>query len=704
MADRMGNIAGLFKEGRTRTILLTTVIVLVIAIAAGFFIMRGRTTGIEAAAGLAQVPGGIQNVPFQTNPNPEYARTQERQNIEAARAAEQTGGSAIPTIIRAETMTGPAETSTSIGYTALSREQSEAGTFSPKEFTAGQKGAPAVICPTVPPVSVLGTPVYDKNGRLIGYAGADGKVRDTNGNIIGTLGPDGLVRDANGVVIGQKGSAISGTPVYDDKCNIIGYVEPDGDVRDASGRVEGTVGPDGTVRNPSGKIIGHAAVPVYDPNGKLLGYSCADGKIRDANGNIIGTVGPDGVARDLNGNIIGRAGAISPGTPVYDANGNIIGYVGPDGKVRDANGNIIGTMGVDGLLRDAKDNIIGSIVKPQAPAAAEAPLGTPIYDANGNLIGYAGSDGKVRDLNGKIIGTLGTDGKVRDAQGNIIGSTEKQKMTPEEIAAQNLQISYQRQQEILKDQRLAQEVQQKQTAMSSQANQLMAAWTQLSTQQYVAGEKKEESASGGEGASASGGTSGQGAGKAGGQIFIKAGTVYFGIINTAINSDEPGPVMATILNGPYKGGKLLGSLTNQGKAVLITFNTMSLPQFSKSISIQAVAIDQNTARTALSTETDNHYLLRYGSLFAASFVQGYGQAIMTSGTTTTASIGPGGAAVQTSVPPLSPKDKFFAALGNIGTQWGTQMNAVYNTPPTVYVASGTAVGVLFMSDVPVPAS
>jgi len=695
MADRMGNIAGLFKDSRTRTILITTIIVIVIAIVIGIFAMRGRTKGVEAAAGLTIAPANIQNTPFVTNPNPEYARSQEKQNIEAAKAAEQTGGSAIPTIIRAENDTGPAQESTSVGFTALSREQSDAGTFSPKNLAANS----AANCPIVSSAPVLGLPVYDKNGRLVGYAGPDGKVRDINGNIVGTVGPDGVVRDANGIVIGQKSLAISGTPVYDEKCNIKGYVGSDGDVRDASGLVEGSVGTGGIVRNASGKIVGNTATPVYDPNGKLLGYSCTDGKIRDANGNIIGTVGPDGVARDLKGNIIGKAGAISPGTPVYDAKGNIIGYVGPDGKVRDANGNIIGTMGVDGLLRDAQGNIIGSIVKPELTAAANN-LGTPVYDANGKLIGYVGPDGKVRDLNGKIIGTLGPDGKVRDAEGNIIGGAGEQ-LTPEQIAAQNLQ----RQQAIFKDQRLAQEVQQKQSSMSSQASQLMSAWTQLSTQSYVTGENKDEKKGEGENASSSSGNSensNQGPSK--GPVFIKAGTVYFGIINTAINSDEPGPVMATVLSGEYKGAKLLGSLTNQGKAVLITFNTMTLPQFSKSIPIQAVAIDQNTARTALSTETDNHYWLRYGSLFAAALVQGYAQATLQSGATTTTAVGPGGAAATTQNQPLSGKDKLFAAIGNVGTQWSAQMSAVYSTPPTVYVASGTAVGVLFMSDVTIPTS
>jgi type IV secretory pathway VirB10-like protein len=661
MADRMSNIAGLFKEGKTRTILLTTLIILFVAIIVGFFTMRGRVKGVEAQAGIAGAPGGIQSVPFEA-PNEEYARLQEQQNSQQAKQAEQAGGSAIPTIIRSGKDTAPPPgAEAGVGFTALSREQTETGTFSAKEFSANsEKSAACPVCP-IETTSAQGMPIYDKNGRLIGYAGTDGKVRDVNNSVIGALGTDGLLRDANGNIIGQGSFAMTGTPVYDDKGNLIGYVGPDGKIHDAMGRVIGTLGPDGRLRDESGKIIGRIGTPVYDANGKLIGFAGPDGKIRDANGNIVGTVGPDGVARDMSGNIIGKAGPISPGTPIYDSNGNIIGYVGPDGKVRDANGNEVGIIGVDGQVRDAQGNIIGSVVKPEVIQKAPQQI------------------------------------QPEAQQGSI--SPEAQS-TPETATA-----SYERQQEILKDQRLSQQMQQKQQAMSAQANQLLAAWSSPN-QQYVLGQTNEKAAtqeSGGEEAGSIGGQAGasQGGTKvSSGPVFIKAGTVYYAVINTEINSDEPGPIMATITNGDYSGGKLLGTLTTQGQAVLVTFNTLTLPQFSKSIAINGVAIDQNTARTGLSTETNNHYFLRFGSLFAASFAQGYAQALTTAGSATSTN----GLTTTTSTPQLSGPQQFYVALGNVGTQFGNQMNNIYNTPPTVHVASGTAIGVLFMGDVPMPVS
>jgi YD repeat-containing protein len=649
MASRLGNIAALFKEGRTRTIILVTVIILLVAVGVGVYSMRGKK-GLEASAGVTSAPGGIQSIPFSA-PNKAYEKLQEQQNVQQAKQAEQAGGSAIPTIVNSGKDVNVTPTGdVGVGFTALNREQSDAGTFEAKSL--GNKQCPPMVTPEKS--NNLGTPIYDKNGRLIGYAGSDGKIRDLSGKIIGVVGPDGVARDLSGNIIGQVGKASAGTPVYDENGNLMGYVGEDGKVRDANGRVVGTVGPDGKVRDITGAVLGSLGVPVYDKDGKLIGFAGPDGKVRDASGKIIGSVGSDGVVRDLNGNIIGKAGAISPGSPVYDANGNLIGNVGPDGFVRDASGNIVGKIGLDGKVRDVNGNIIGSVVKPEAVKPLETPAGN-------------------------VVPTSVSQEQKEDAL------TEKQNA-------------------ILKDQNLSRLMEQKQQAMSSQASQLLSAWISPS-QQYVAGQEpteKDDSALDSEkGVHVRIGGSGAKSDKSAGPVFIKAGTVFYGVISTAINSDEPGPVMATIINGDYKGGKLLGTMVNQGKAVLISFNVLTMPQFSKSISINAVAIDQNTARTALSTETDNHYLLRYGTLFAASFMQGYGQAVSSAGTVT--NTGPLGNTT-TVHSKLSGKEQFFSALGNVGAQFGNQMNAVYSTPPTVYVAPGTAVGILFMGDVTLPTS
>lgn len=799
MKTQLKNLAGLFKDTRTRTIIIFTGVVILFAIIVG--IVRLTKTP-EGPAANAQVQGapGIQSIPggFDQATTAEYARLQEQQNELQAKIAAQQGTSAIPTIIRASSFEQQTKTNTTTGCcnpcpcpgatagkTGLPPLQPSAlapgtlvydaqgrvigtigadgkvrdssgkilGTVGPdglvRDINGNVIGAAAAATGT--PVydaqgkligtvgadgkvrdaqgnvigqmdadgtvrdfngnvigkagmAAQGVPVYDAQGRLIGNVGADGKVRDAQGNVIGTVDSDGTVRDANGKIIGKAISSTLGTPVYDAQGRLIGTVGADGKVRDAQGNVIGTVGPDGTVRDENGKIIGKASssapgTPVYDAQGRLIGVVGADGKVHDANGKVIGTVGPDGIVRDMKGNVIGKASSIVPGAPVYDAQGRLIGTVGADGKVRDANGKVIGIVGPDGVVRDADGNVIGK-------TGATVP-GTPIYDAQGRLIGMAGSDGIVRDSSGRAIGTLGLDGNVRDIGNQIIGSTAaggREATTVAQVGGQlsaipsiqsqeqnpELQAILQKQAAQISEQQAEQVKAQMQGAIAGQANQLLASWVSPA-QQYVAGNAEtgkstEDSKTAGSAAGSDGGVA----------PVVKAGTIMYAVLMTAVNSDEPGPVLATIVDGKFKGGRLLGALSNQGQKVLLSFNTLTLPNISKSISINVVAIDQNTARTAFSSYTDNHYLLRYGTLFASSFLQGYGEAYQTSGQKVVSL----GLEKEKVNPDLDPKGKFFVALGKVGDRYSSVLNQVFNTPPTVYVNSGTAMGILFLSDVP----
>lgn len=179
---------------------------------------------------------------------------------------------------------------------------------------------------------------------------------------------------------------------------------------------------------------------------------------------------------------------------------------------------------------------------------------------------------------------------------------------------------------------------------------------------------------------------------------IKAGTILFAVLDTAVNSDEPGPVLATIVHGKYKGAKLIGSIAHESRQekLLMTFETMTLKTLPTSMSVSVVAIDVNTARTAVGSDVDKHYLLRYGTLFASSFMEGYADAITEAGTVTTTSAFTGSTTTQK--PQLSGKEELLAALGEVGKRWGQQIRPVFNKPYTVTVNQGTGLGLLFLSD------
>jgi len=186
-----------------------------------------------------------------------------------------------------------------------------------------------------------------------------------------------------------------------------------------------------------------------------------------------------------------------------------------------------------------------------------------------------------------------------------------------------------------------------------------------------------------------------------GKTVIKAGDLPdYGELLTAVNTDEAGPVMAKVVSGALNGATLLGKAEvagpNSQKAGL-HFTTASIPGQTNSIAIDAWAIDPETARTAIATHVDNHYLLRYGSLFASAFLGGYGDALIKGGQNQQLITSPSGSIVQTDQ--YSNKQLMLAGIGNVGKQASTSMASVFNRPSTIEISPKIGIGILFTSDV-----
>lgn len=183
--------------------------------------------------------------------------------------------------------------------------------------------------------------------------------------------------------------------------------------------------------------------------------------------------------------------------------------------------------------------------------------------------------------------------------------------------------------------------------------------------------------------------------------IIKTGDIVFAVIDTSVNSDEPSPVLATIVSGRLKGSKLIGTfiLPNNADKMVLNFNTLSVPGAAGTVAISAYAIDPNTARTALSSETDHHYLSRYGSLFASTFLEGFGNAFQSANTTVT--VGGTGGMTNTTISNgvgRSALENAVIGLATLGKSWGQVAQQNMNQPTTVQVFSGTGVGILFTQD------
>lgn len=172
---------------------------------------------------------------------------------------------------------------------------------------------------------------------------------------------------------------------------------------------------------------------------------------------------------------------------------------------------------------------------------------------------------------------------------------------------------------------------------------------------------------------------------------LKAGDILLAVNRVTLDSDAPGPCMAEVVLGPYKGAKAVGSFARHGEHLVLSFAEL-VTRDGESIAIQACAIDPETDRTAVRTSVDTHALERFGGLIASSFLEGFGDATRRSGTTSYASVYGAGS----SVPRYSLSDEAWIAGGKVGERLGRQMEKNFDRAPTVVLKSGTSMGILLL--------
>jgi len=287
--------------------------------------------------------------------------------------------------------------------------------------------------------------------------------------------------------------------------------------------------------------------------------------------------------------------------------------------------------------------------------------------------------------------------------------------TPEQESAKKgrsdtkeLQQLLARQQTRMSDQRYQAKIKQLTGRMVSSAQQALQEWRQVPGQVFIMGSKDDKNSA--SGAQLTGGVNDNAdmnslnpdGMQAKPSIYIKTGDIIFAVLDTAVNTDEPGPILATVVSGKLKGSKLIGSFTLPANAdqMVITFNTLSMLGADQTIGISAYAIDPSTARTALSSRVNHHYLMRYGGLFASTFLSGFSTAIQSADTTIT--IGGTGGTTDTTVQNginRSLLENALIGLGEVGKAWSETASQLMSRPTTVELFSGTGMGILFTQDV-----
>jgi Type IV secretory pathway, VirB10 components len=178
------------------------------------------------------------------------------------------------------------------------------------------------------------------------------------------------------------------------------------------------------------------------------------------------------------------------------------------------------------------------------------------------------------------------------------------------------------------------------------------------------------------------------------RVLVPAGKMYYVEMKNSANSDRPGPVQACILNGPIKGACLIGTFERKDEVLVVHFTNLSFEDGSY-LTVDAYALDPNTAEPGVASDVDHRYIERYVIPLAASFISGYGQAVARSNTT----VSTGLLGTTTTTGSLSGRDQLFQAAGNAGDALARMLQEDRPTGPLVTMKRGEGFGVMFVRPV-----
>ncbi|MDR1777978.1 MAG: hypothetical protein LBR31_09155 [Desulfovibrio sp.] len=177
---------------------------------------------------------------------------------------------------------------------------------------------------------------------------------------------------------------------------------------------------------------------------------------------------------------------------------------------------------------------------------------------------------------------------------------------------------------------------------------------------------------------------------------IRPGDLFYAVIDTGVNSDVPSAVMATIASGAYRNARLLGKFQRFEERLVLAFSSV-IPPSGERLQVEAYAVDPSTSEASVASSVDTHFFSRWGGLVASAFLEGLSTAKRYSGAQSTVYGNVNGTTDQMVWNRYSPEDQAWIAAGKVGEKAGKIYEKNFERPPTVYLESGTPVGVLILS-------
>lgn len=179
---------------------------------------------------------------------------------------------------------------------------------------------------------------------------------------------------------------------------------------------------------------------------------------------------------------------------------------------------------------------------------------------------------------------------------------------------------------------------------------------------------------------------------------IPKGTQCWGSIDSYINTDKGGMIQASLFScagvkAKFANAKLFGNIKRNNEVIALTFDVMNYN--GAGVAVKAVAMDEDTATSALEGEVDRHYFTRWILPLFLDTAAGIGEAASRSGTTVT---GPDGVSVTTQNGlSYSSEVKVGVGKGVAGIAKKIEQEFQGNEK-TVRTKAGKSIGIIFLED------
>lgn len=175
---------------------------------------------------------------------------------------------------------------------------------------------------------------------------------------------------------------------------------------------------------------------------------------------------------------------------------------------------------------------------------------------------------------------------------------------------------------------------------------------------------------------------------------IPAGSILYGEVMAEVTSDLPRPVLVEIINGTYKGWRLIGQfdISPGNRGGLVSFDRLVNLE-GQEFPVKALAIDGFEGQSLIASKFEPRLLQRYGPVFATSFISGLAESLAQPRST----LGVIGDSQVVIEEPSTLEQAGYAGLAKSIDAISTDITSQRPRGPLITIQSGHPVGILFTS-------